>query len=113
MALSRLLARRGSVWSIWSDNGTNFIGANNELQKAMKEMDHFKVKNYLQRNGTDWTLPYKNPPGASHMGGMMLYKVWNFKTPQTDAPQWGAPPAPPPLKNEAPHLKNNLSPIEM
>ena len=46
MALRRFLARRGSVRSIRSDNGTKFVGANNELQKALKEMDHQKFKNY-------------------------------------------------------------------
>ena len=56
MALRRFLARRGSVRSIWSGNGTNFVGANNEFQKALKEMDHLKIKNYLQGNGTDWIL---------------------------------------------------------
>ena len=53
MALCRFLERRGSVRSIWSGNGTN-IGSNNELQKALEKMDHLKVKNYLQGNGTDW-----------------------------------------------------------
>ena len=38
-------------------------------------MDHLKVKNYLQRNGTDWTLWCKNPPGASHMGGMRKHQT--------------------------------------
>ena len=65
MALRRFFARRGSVRLIWSDNGTNFISANNELQKTLKEMDHLKIKNYLQGNGTDWILCHKNPPGAS------------------------------------------------
>ena len=41
---------------IWPNNGTNFVGANNEFQKALKEMDHLKIKNYLQGNGTDWIL---------------------------------------------------------
>ena len=54
MALCRFLARRGSVQSIWSGNGTNFVGAINELKKALKEMDHLKIKKYLQGNGTDW-----------------------------------------------------------
>ena len=70
MALRRFFARRGSVRLIWSDNGTNFISANNELQKTLKEMDHLKIKNYLQGNGTDWILWHKNPPGASRMGGV-------------------------------------------
>ena len=70
MALHRFLVRRGSVWSIWLDNGTNFIGASNELKKALKEIDHLKIKNYLQGNGTDWILWHKNPPGATYMGGV-------------------------------------------
>ena len=67
MALHRFLARRGSVRSIWSDNGTNFVGANNELKKALKEMDHQKIKNYLQGNSTDWILWHKNPPLEHHI----------------------------------------------
>ena len=70
MALRGFLARRGSVRSIWSDHGTNFVGANNELMKALKEMDHLKIMNYLQGNGTDWILWHKNPPGASYLGGV-------------------------------------------
>ena len=70
IALRKLLARRGSVQSIWSDNGTNFVDANNELKKALKKMDHLKIKNYLQGNSTNWILWHKNPPNASHMEGV-------------------------------------------
>ena len=38
LALRRFMARRGTVRSIWSDNGTNFVGARNESQRALKEM---------------------------------------------------------------------------
>ena len=44
---------RGSIQSIWPGNGTNFFVANSELQKALTEMDHLKVKNCLQGKGTD------------------------------------------------------------
>ena len=76
MALHRFLARRGSVQSIWSDNGANFVAPNNELLKALKEIDHLKVKNYLQGNGTDWILWHKNPPGASRMWGVWERQIW-------------------------------------
>ena len=56
MTLRRFLARRGLVQSVWSANVTNFVSANNELQKALKEMNHLKIKNHLQGNDADWIL---------------------------------------------------------
>ena len=79
MGLRRFLARRGSVRSIWSDNGRNFVGANNELRKSLWEMDHLKIKNYSQGNGTDSILWHKNPPGASHMGGVWERQIWTAR----------------------------------
>ena len=69
-ALCRFMARRGTVRSIWSDNGTNFVGARNEFQRAFREMKHDKIKSFLQENGTDWILWYNNPPGASYGRGL-------------------------------------------
>ena len=39
-ALRRFMTRRGTARSIWSDNGTNFVGARNELRQVFKEMKH-------------------------------------------------------------------------
>ena len=64
------LDRRGTVRSIWSENGTNFVGARNESQRAFKEMKHEKIMNFLQENGADWILWHHNPPGVSHMVGV-------------------------------------------
>ena len=49
---------------------SNFIGDENELCKAFNEMDHTKISNFLQGNGTDWLVWIKNTPTASHMGGV-------------------------------------------
>ena len=70
LSLRRFMARRGAVRSIWSDNGTNFVGTNNEMKKAFKEMDHKKIKIFLQEKGADWLEWHHNPPAASHMGGV-------------------------------------------
>ena len=43
LALRRLFARRGNARSIYSENGSNFIGAERELKKAYSEMNDNKV----------------------------------------------------------------------
>ena len=80
LALHRFMARRGTLRSIWSDNGTNFVGAKNELQRALKEMKHDKINSFLQTNGADWILWHNNPPGASHMGGLWERQIRSTKT---------------------------------
>ena len=69
--LRRFIARRGPVKSMRSDQGTNLVGATNELQDNLKKMDQIKVKEYLLRHGNaDWLPQWSfNPPSASHMGG--------------------------------------------
>ena len=54
IALRRMIARRGNVRTIYSDNGSNFIGAENELKKALEEMDDTKIKAFVQEFGGDW-----------------------------------------------------------
>ena len=65
--LRRFIARRGNVKSLWSDNGTNFIGAQKELRLALSEMNQEPIQSTLRREGIDWHF---NPPTASHMGGV-------------------------------------------
>ena len=71
LALRRFVGRRGPIRSIKSDNGGNFIGADNEMRKSMKEMDHGRIKDFLQQNLCDWEWIdwERNPAKASHFGG--------------------------------------------
>ena len=69
LALRRLVARQGNIRSIYSDNGSNFTGAEQELKKAYMEMDDRKTQSFLLEQGGDWIRWHKNPPLVSHMGG--------------------------------------------
>lgn len=66
-ALRRFIARRGPIREIRGDNGSNFVGATNELRQAINEMDNDLIRSKLRQEGTDWIF---NPPSASHMGGV-------------------------------------------
>ena len=67
LALRRFIARRGPVQQIRSDNGTNFVGANKELSKALDEMDNNHIREQLHRDGTDWI--FNIPIHESYWGG--------------------------------------------
>lgn len=69
-ALRRFLAIRGPIKQLRSDQGTNFIGARNELQKALNEMDNSKIKHFLLEHDCDFFAFKLNVPDASHMGGV-------------------------------------------
>ena len=66
----RFVARRGSIREIISDNGKNFVGAENEWRKAYEAMDQGKISEFLLSESCDWVRWKKNPPSASHMGGV-------------------------------------------
>ena len=78
--LRRFIARQGPVRSIRSDNGTNFVGTENELRKPLDEMNHEQVKHYLQKNGSDWITWENSPPAASHMGGIWEHQIRTART---------------------------------
>ena len=66
-AIRRFTSRRGPVSSIWSDNGTNLVGAEKELREQLKLLEADKVSHCLLEKQIDWHF---NPPAASHFGGI-------------------------------------------
>jgi hypothetical protein len=64
----RFVARRGISSHIYSDCGTNFVGADHELQKMLESSQHNSVvAHQLSQQGTTWHF---NPPSAPHQGGL-------------------------------------------
>ncbi len=64
-ALQRFTSRRGRPRIVYSDNGTNFVGAEREIrEELMSWID--KVGLRAADHGIDWRF---NPPHASHRGG--------------------------------------------
>ena len=65
-AFTRMTNRRGVPLEVISDNGMNFVGANNELNELLALLDQEKIKKNMANKGIKWKF---NPPGASHFGG--------------------------------------------
>ena len=68
----RFTSRRGKVRELRSDQGTNFVGAKNELSAALKELDTAPLKEFLSSRDCDWIDFNLNIPQATHMGGIPL-----------------------------------------
>lgn len=78
-AFSRFVGRRGCPSKIYSDNGTNFVGASRELKQEfklfMEQSQKLTLSTYAHQ-GVSW---FFNPPGAPHMGGLWEAGVKSFK----------------------------------
>ena len=69
-AYRRFVCRRGPVQQLRSDQGTNFVGAKNELEAALREMNQDKIRRELLKSSCDWFSWKMNAPHSSHMGGV-------------------------------------------
>ena len=73
LAFRRFLASRGSCYFLRSDRGTNFVGANNQLNLGL---DFDAINSELLNKNCVWEF---NPPRASHMAGVWERKVGSVK----------------------------------
>ena len=80
-ALRRFVARRGYPNLIWSDHGTNFVGANHELKKLFEflktEIAQCKISEFCASRSIEWKFI---PERAPHFGGLWEAAVKSMKT---------------------------------
>lgn len=67
MSIRNFQCRRGTPKQYFSDNGTNFHGANNVFLAEIAALDHDKIREEFISAETSWSF---NPPTAAHMGGI-------------------------------------------
>lgn len=79
-ALRRFMTRRGLPKHIYSDNGTNFVDANNELRELYvllnSEENKTRVNKFASEHHITWHFI---PPAAPHFGGLWEASVKLFK----------------------------------
>ncbi|XP_058800272.1 uncharacterized protein LOC131669426 [Phymastichus coffea] len=79
-AFHRFVSRRGIPSNMYSDNGTNFVGANRELQELY---DFFEKPEFRREVGEHATAKrvqwHFNPPLSPHFGGLWEAAVKSFK----------------------------------
>ena len=77
-AFHRFTSRRGRCKELYSDCGTNFIGADTQLQRMLNECSEFQshLAHSLADLGTEWKF---NPPSAPHFDGLWEAAVKSLK----------------------------------
>ncbi|XP_055623401.1 uncharacterized protein LOC129766828 [Toxorhynchites rutilus septentrionalis] len=74
--IRRFVGRRGAPAEIYTDNGTNFQGAENLLRKQINAI-HNELASTFTNTDTKWMFI---PPGAPHMGGAWERKARSIKS---------------------------------
>ena len=87
MGVERFVSRRGTPTMLWSDNGTNFIGAEKELHECVEKWNTLNIAAELAHNGIKWRF---GPTSAPHQGGIWERLVRSFKR-TVHYPQYASP----------------------
>lgn len=76
MSLRRMMDRRGNPTEMFSDNGTNLVGMNIELRKAIQEIYQEQMITEMTIRGIKWRFI---PPSTPHVGGSWEWLVRSVK----------------------------------
>ena len=78
--LRRFVARRGKPTNIWSDHGTNFIGAARQLNELYTFLKEKKTTEVISRFCSDQSITWDFiPEHVPHFGGLWEAAVKSFK----------------------------------
>ncbi|XP_037820375.1 uncharacterized protein LOC119609604 [Lucilia sericata] len=77
IAIRSFIARRGTPREWWSDNGTNFRGAERELSEAFQLLDQNEIVKTFTNSSMSWHFI---PPSSPHMGGAWERLVRSVKS---------------------------------
>ena len=66
-AFNRMINRRGYPEEVFSDNESNFVGADRELSGLVRNLEPLAIRNKTVCYGVTWHF---NPPLAPHFGGV-------------------------------------------
>ena len=78
--LRRFISRRGKPSLIWSDHGTNFVGANRELQELVEFLELQKTNANVSQFCSSQKIAWKFiPEHAPHFGGLWEAAVKSLK----------------------------------
>lgn len=76
-AFRRFVSRRGLCAAIYSDRGTNFVGADAQLRRFLRDITRERhIVDTLANEGIEWKF---NPPAAPHFGGIWEAAVKSTK----------------------------------
>ena len=82
-----MVSRRGLLFEVISDNGTNFVGAKNELAGLLSDVDKNRIHDFLANRGIKWSF---NSPSSPHFGGVFEIIIKSAKKAITkkQCPSW-------------------------
>ena len=78
LALRCFISIRGPVSCIRCDQGTNFVGASNELKLCLENMQQGPVKSFLLSQNCQIEFVF-NPPSASHFDGVFERQIGSIR----------------------------------